>query len=167
MEISRETDYAVRAMLDIACFPADTMILTRDVSRRQLIPESMLVKIVARLTRSGLLRTKRGMGGGVFLSRNPHEITLLDVLEAIEGPIVMNRCVPHPNDCPWSTFCAAHLVWKQAQEQLSTYLKEFTIGGLADKTQVAKRASGIVQLDSSNTLHLSESHRGANNASQG
>lgn len=131
MELSRAADYAVRAMVDVASLATRGMLWTTDIAKRQRIPEAMLAKIIPQLARAGLLRSRRGAGGGVFLARKAEEIPLLEVVEAIEGPIVLNRCVRNPDECPLSRGCAVHVVWQQAQAQLRGFLLGVTIADLA------------------------------------
>ena len=147
MELSREADYAVRAMIDLASFPWATSVCTKDIARRQVIPEAMLVKIIARLAKVGLLRTRRGLGGGVVLPRRAETISLLDVVEAIEGPINLNRCVRSPSECPLNSFCGVHEVWRQATEQLNGFLKSIAIADLVRRPTADRRPALVRQKD--------------------
>lgn len=131
MELSRAADYAVRAIVEVASGTSEGMLWTRDIARKQSIPAPMLAKIIPQLTRNGLLRSRRGAGGGVFLGKRAEDISLLEVIESIEGPIVLNRCVRNPQECPLSRTCAIHEVWKQAQTQLRGLLLSVSIAELA------------------------------------
>jgi Rrf2 family protein len=133
MELSRAADYAVRAVLDVAAFSQPSVTGTSDIARRQRIPAAMLAKIIPQLARAGLLRSRRGAGGGVFLSRSPQEVSLLEVIEAMEGSIVLNCCVRDPGSCPLSRGCAVHEVWIEAQTQLRAHLGGVSIADLLNR----------------------------------
>ncbi|PIV27951.1 MAG: Rrf2 family transcriptional regulator, partial [Anaerolineae bacterium CG03_land_8_20_14_0_80_58_20] len=93
MQITRQADYAVRAVLYLSRMGDDQRAATSKVAQAQRIPPSFLAKIISQLSIAGLLRTSRGPRGGVTLAREPKDITLLEVVEAIDGPIMLNECV--------------------------------------------------------------------------
>jgi Rrf2 family protein len=131
MEISRRTDYGIRVILDLAVLPQDARASTQEIADRQSIPSPFLAKIVSQLSLSGLVITHRGAGGGVALARPPHQISLLEVIEALDGPIRLNRCAQAPNLCPRQTHCPMHDVWMQAQSELTGLLQNTTFDDLA------------------------------------
>ena len=118
MIISRRTDYGVRIVLDLAALAQDERAAAHDIADRQKIPRPFLAKIISQLCLAGLVTTYRGAGGGVALAKPAAEITLLEVVEALEGPIRLNRCVIRPDDCPRNSYCPVHHVWHQAQADL-------------------------------------------------
>jgi Rrf2 family protein len=122
MEISRRTDYAVRVILDLAALEEDERASTQEIAERQNIPGPFLAKIVSQLALSGLVTTYRGAGGGVRLARPASEISLLQVIESLDGPIRLNRCVIEPGSCPRDTRCPVHQVWARAQSELTQLL---------------------------------------------
>ncbi|MCL4473442.1 MAG: Rrf2 family transcriptional regulator [Actinobacteria bacterium] len=134
MEISRQADYAIRAILDLSRFPAGELAQTRDIARRQGIPEKYLPTIVRTLARSGLLRTLRGSHGGITLARPPAQITLRDVVEAIDGPVLLNRCLLRPGECTVgaSGYCSLHFFWERMVEEIEQKLEEINFGDLLD-----------------------------------
>lgn len=136
MQISRRADYGVRVILDLASLPEDLRASTEDISARQHIPAPFLAKIISQLSLAGLVTTQRGAGGGVALARPASEISLLQVLEALEGPVRLNRCVIQPDACPRNEFCQVHLVWAQAQADLVQVLQATTFDALADPRPV-------------------------------
>ncbi len=93
VEITRQADYAVRAMVYLAGLPLDRRPATATISETEGVPLPFLTKVISRLARAGLVDTSRGMGGGVWLARSPEEITLRQVTEAVGGPILLNRCL--------------------------------------------------------------------------
>ncbi|MBN1136309.1 MAG: Rrf2 family transcriptional regulator [Anaerolineae bacterium] len=118
MVISRRTDYGVRIVLDLAALPRDERAAAHDIADRQKIPRPFLAKIISQLCLAGLLTTYRGAGGGVALAKPAAEITLLEVVEVLEGPVRLNRCVIRPDDCPRNSYCPVHHIWCQAQADL-------------------------------------------------
>ncbi len=111
MDISQQADYAVRAVLELAQHPEERPVAAGEIARRQNIPAPFLAKIVARLAAANIVTTRRGVNGGIRLTRPPCQTTLLAVIEAIDGPVTLNRCVYSPRDCSNSKTCALHPVW--------------------------------------------------------
>ncbi len=123
MQITRQADYAVRAVLHLARVGNAERSATSTVAKEQKIPPSFLAKIISQLSIAGLLHTSRGARGGVTLARDPQEITLLDVIEAIDGPIQLNECVGDNGVCSFEEDCPIKPVWCEAQEELVTRLR--------------------------------------------
>jgi Rrf2 family protein len=132
MQITRAAEYAIRGILYLSSQPKGSVCLLSEISERQLIPPSFLSKIFQNLSRAGLVNSSRGTGGGFALTKDPHEITLLDVLEAIEGQISLNVCVTNGNACGNQPVCAVHDVWCKAQDNLLEMLRSRTFGELAE-----------------------------------
>lgn len=132
MEISRRTDYGVRVILDLANLSDGERASTHEIANRQHIPNPFLAKIISQLSLSGLVTTYRGAGGGVRLARPSSEITLLHVIEALDGPIQLNRCLIQPGACPQDTRCPVHDVWAQAQAGIVDLLGSTTFEQLAE-----------------------------------
>ena len=126
MQITRQADYAVRAILYLAQAGnngSNGRVATSSVAKEQNIPSSFLAKIIVRLSIAGLLDTLRGAHGSVKLARKPSDITLLQVVEAIGGPIQLNVCVGGQGTCPFEPNCSVRLVWCDAQNEMVTKLK--------------------------------------------
>jgi Rrf2 family protein len=122
MQITRQADYAVRAVLHLSR-NGDQRVATNVIAEEQHIPPSFLAKIVSQLSIAGLLHTSRGARGGVTLARAPGEISLLEVIEAIDGPIQLNECVGENSSCSFDENCPLRPVWCEAHEQLVTRLR--------------------------------------------
>ncbi len=90
MQIPRKVDYAIRAAIYLAAQDPEKKCSSGEIAENQGIPRKFLEKIIQNLTRSGLVKSKRGTDGGYSLARPTHEITLRDIIEAIEGPITLN-----------------------------------------------------------------------------
>jgi Rrf2 family protein len=130
MEISRRTDYGVRVIIDLASLPSNGRASTSDIADRQNIPAPFLAKIISQLSLSGLVYTYRGSGGGVSLARPASEISLLEVIEALDGPMRLNRCTIEPDACPQNGHCPVHHIWVQAQTDLTVLLGNTTFDNL-------------------------------------
>src|SRR5688572_30473194 len=123
MQITRQADYAVRAVLHLAQIKNGDRAATSTVAKEQHIPPSFLAKIISQLSIAGLLHTSRGARGGVMLARDPKDITLLEVVEAIDGPIQLNECVADDGICSFDGDCPIRMVWCEAQEELVARLR--------------------------------------------
>ena len=135
MQITRQADYAIRAVRYLAKQGPNQRSATSTVAQEMKIPPSFLAKIISQLSIAGLLHTSRGARGGVTLARDAKEISLLDVVEAIDGPILLNECVGDPADCDFSDDCLVHPIWVEAQETLVKRLRETRFDQLAVKSK--------------------------------
>lgn len=129
MQITRQADYAVRAVHYLARLGPDQRAATSQIAQEQRIPPSFLAKIVSQLSVAGLLQTSRGARGGVSLARPPEQISLLEVVEAIDGPIMLNDCVEdNGSSCVFGQTCPMRPVWCEAQADLIRRLKNTHFG---------------------------------------
>jgi Rrf2 family protein len=109
-------------MLDIALQSPESRSIVSEIAERQRIPPFFLAKIVPRLARAGLLRTSPGASGGITLGAPADEITLLQIIEAIDGPLMLNLCSLDPHACECSADCLTLEVWCRAQAELNHML---------------------------------------------
>jgi Rrf2 family protein len=137
MQITRQADYAVRAVLYLARIEGNQRAATSQVAQEQHIPPSFLAKIISQLSIAGLLHTSRGARGGVTLAREPKDITLLEVIEAIDGPIMLNECVGESSTCTFDEDCPLRPVWCEAQNELVARLKGTNFQLLLEQEKVA------------------------------
>ncbi len=137
MQITRQADYAVRAVLHLAR-NGDQRIATSLIAEEQKIPAAFLAKIISQLSIAGFLQTSRGARGGVRLARPPKDITLLEVIEAIDGPIQLNECVGNKGWCSFDDNCPLRPVWCDAQEELVNRLKGTNFADMIVKAPAAK-----------------------------
>lgn len=118
MRLSRKSDYALRAVRYISSLQKGKLGSINSVSEAENIPREFLAKILKDLTRSGILVSYQGVTGGYRLSRLPKDITFLDVIEAIDGPIHLNLCTESPNcRCEQYNKCQMKEFW-MAQEKI-------------------------------------------------
>ena len=132
MQITRQADYAVRAVHYLTELGPGSRAATSQIADKKHIPPSFLAKIISQLSVAGLLHTSRGARGGVSLARDPEEISLLDVVEAIDGPILLNECVVDSGACTFTEDCPMRPIWRDAQKDLV---------GRLDNTSFAEIAS--------------------------
>jgi Rrf2 family protein len=126
MQITRQADYALRAVIYLARLGPEERAATSQIAQVQQIPPSFLAKIVSQLSVAGLLQTSRGARGGVSLAKPPENITLLDVVEAIDGPILLNECVACGGVCSFGETCPMKPVWQETQSELVGRLQRVT-----------------------------------------
>ncbi len=124
MQITRQADYALRAMLYLAQLETNQRAATSQIAEEQHIPPSFLAKIISQLSIAGLIHTSRGARGGVSLARQPEEISVLEVVEAIDGPISLNECTENPSACPFGDDCPLRPLWCDTQSELVKRLKK-------------------------------------------
>jgi len=123
MQITKQADYALRAMMYLAKLPTNQKAATSQIAEEQAIPPSFLAKIISQLSIAGLIHTSRGARGGVSLAVTPENISVLDVVEAIDGPLALNECTLNPSICPMGDGCPLHSVWCEAQVELVSKLR--------------------------------------------
>lgn len=141
MGLTRKGEYAIRAAIYLAQQQPDEVILISDISRSTEVPQSFLAKILQQLCKHNLVRSFRGSGGGFTLAREARTITLREVIEAVEGPIVPNRCLQGEGICDRDAHCQVHPVWREVQGQVTATLDRFSIAELASRER-AYRAGG-------------------------
>jgi Rrf2 family protein len=131
MQITRSGEYGLRGVLFLARQPAERFILVSEISKYQHIPETFLAKIFQRLSKAGLLRSSRGSKGGFSLGKPAGSITMREVIEAIDGPIALIRCLRREGECDDEELCPIYPVWSKAQQQLLEILDSTTVEDLA------------------------------------
>lgn len=119
MLVTREADYAIRCVLEVA---RHGRVSAARVAELQDISPTFLGKIVQSLARAGILSTRRGVGGGVSLAVPLESITMLRVIEAVEGPLCLNDCVGTPPQCPQIDTCPVYPYLDRAQDALRSLL---------------------------------------------
>ncbi len=137
MQITRQADYALRAMLYLSRIPLNERAATSQIAEVQDIPASFLAKIISQLSIAGLIHTSRGARGGVSLARDPQEISVLEVVEAIDGPIALNECTHGTGSCPFGEDCPLQPIWCDAQSELVQKLRNTNFAELTQQKETA------------------------------
>ncbi len=133
MELTRKGEYAIRGIVYLATQPAEQVCLLSDIASAVDVPQTFLAKIFQQFSKIGLVRSYRGTGGGFVLGRSPDKITLLEVVEAVEGPIAPNRCVTGEGECSRDADCTVHPVWVSVQNQVRDILARVTLLDLSGR----------------------------------
>lgn len=131
LKLTRAGDYAVRAILYLAVQPDGDRCDREKMAQAQEIPLSFLSKILQRLTAAGIIRSYKGACGGFCLARPADSITLLEVVQAVEGPLALNACLFDGETCHRRSTCPAHLVWADLQGEVKKALASVTFAQLA------------------------------------
>lgn len=134
MDISRKTDYALR-MLSLLVESDSELLSVRAASERVDVPYSFARSIQHALAQKGIIESLRGVHGGMRLAVDPAKITLLEVVEAVQGPLVMNDCTAEGGECPRMGTCCYHPVWVGAQAMMRDYLSSITLEQTVHGTQ--------------------------------
>ena len=133
MELTRKGEYAIRGIIYLAQQPPGKMALISEIAAAAGVPQTFLAKIFQSFSKLGFVNSYRGTGGGFTLARPASRITLRQVVEAVEGPILPNRCLMGGMDCDREAQCMVHPVWRQVQSQVVQVLDSVTIEELARK----------------------------------
>jgi Rrf2 family protein len=131
LQISRKIEYGLRAMIFLAAQPAEHVVPFREIAVRMELPQDFLAKILKILVSSRLVKSARGSRGGYRLGRDPRQISMLDVIEAVEGPIKVNVCQDSHDACKLSRSCTMYGVWKLGQQRMLEVYRAATLDKLA------------------------------------
>jgi Rrf2 family protein len=133
MKLSTKGRYSTRLMIDLAIYGPKRAVLLKDIARRQEISEKYLGHLVPLLKNAGLIHTARGAKGGFSLARPVKDITLKDIISAVEGPICLVECVNDPTVCKRMNQCAARDFWGTASNAIQKVLEGFTLESMAQE----------------------------------
>ena len=133
LKINRQTDYAVRVVLALAKQPAGTRLSSAQIQREMLIPQAFMARIVAKLAQDGLVATYPGRDGGLQLPRPASELTLKDVVESFEGPILLSECMQATgeDECPFQSDCPVRSKWGRVQVAMLREMASISFADLA------------------------------------
>ncbi len=140
MRITRSGDYAVRCLLYLALNAGRGVVGRKEIAQAMGIPAQFLGKVAQTLARAGLITIRQGSKGGYELRGDPREISLLRVVEAVDGVIFLNDCVLRPDICDRRPICPVHRVWGRACRQLRGMLDEISLAELVEEESRAVEA---------------------------
>lgn len=141
VRVSTRGDYASRALLSLALHQEETGPTTvRDIAERTGLPQPYLEQILLALKGAGIVRSKRGVGGGYVLARHPAEINLAEILRAVDGPIVLGDFGdPHTDGaCDHEGQCVLLSLWHTIGDEMRRRLETFTLADIASMASGAK-----------------------------
>jgi Rrf2 family protein len=133
MRMTMKGDYGLRAMIDLAAHYGKGPVPSSEIAARQLVPEHFLDQLLITLRRAGLLKSQRGPQGGHMLARPPSQISMGEVIRALEGNTAPMECVPNPSACQLSPGCGMRDVWLQVEQYTQTLLAAMTLEALAER----------------------------------
>ena len=135
LKINRQTDYAIRVVLSLAKRGEGIRISTAEIQGEMLIPKALMTRIVAQLANRGLINTYPGRDGGLMLPCPASQITLKDVVEAFEGPILLSECMQAKgeDDCPFRSNCPVRSKWGRVQVAMLREMAAITFEDLAQE----------------------------------
>ena len=132
LELTNEGRYGLRALVYLA--GTGEMATADTISAKARVPRRVLARVLAKLSRAGLVASQGGRGGGSRLARPPEEITLGDAVEALEGPFEVTRCIMEDRLCVEGPPCAMHEAWEEGQETILDYLEAQTLSEFVSQT---------------------------------
>lgn len=132
MFVTRLSDYAIRCVLYLSR-NGGKVASVAEIAESMYVPRNFLAKILQRLVKAGIVKSTRGPKGGFQLARDASEISLLDVLEAVQGPAAVNVCAIDSGKCDLSSTCSVHPVWVSIREMIEEELRGQTFARLAGK----------------------------------
>jgi len=128
--ITRATEYAIRALFYLAKQPKGEIVFKKDICKHQDITPAFLTKILQPLIKNGIIGSQRGVGGGFYLLKDPADVTLLDVIEAEEGPLYLNTCLSPEGSCERDLFCPIHGAWREIRSEMTATLSRYNFARL-------------------------------------
>jgi Rrf2 family protein len=138
MQLTRAADYGVRVMIHLAGEPTDQRVSLPELADATDAPESFLSMVLQALSHAGLISSRRGQSGGFQISQRGRDASMLEVIEAIDGPICLNVCLVSGKSCHRKAHCVAHPVWAQAQTAMMEVLSTALVADLASQNQPGK-----------------------------
>jgi Rrf2 family protein len=133
MQLTRASDYAVRVLVYLATLPELKRVLLPDLAHATETPESFLSKVLQSLAHAQFISSRRGKLGGFAILPQGRDATMLQIIEAIDGPVCLNVCLSGGKDCNRKSTCPAHPVWARAQRAMLDVLVSATVASLAAK----------------------------------
>jgi Rrf2 family transcriptional regulator, iron-sulfur cluster assembly transcription factor len=139
MQLTLTGEYAIRAMIHLASGKDDSIFKISEISTANSIPEKFLRKIIPQLSFAGLVKSQKGIGGGIKLGKLASKITPLEIIEAVEGEMALNKCLIDKAFCSNERWCTVHTLWCDAQQKLRTILSSKSIAELALENEERKK----------------------------
>ena len=143
MKISTKGRYGLRILLDLAIHQSEKPRLIRDIAQSQQISEKYISRLVIALRQAGMIRSVRGVNGGFHLDRKPEDITLLEVVEVMEGPLSIVDCVTAPKKCFHSVNCAPREIWCKLNEDIRELMRRTTLADILASCKEKNAKKGI------------------------
>jgi len=127
LQLTNQADYATRAMYCLAKNGQDRLVPTSEIAQKMNISPMFLSRIISLLSLAGLINTQRGARGGVSLAKDPREISLLDIIAAVDGPVVLRHCHTDSSACDRREDCELRPFWDEVNDLLVEKLKSISL----------------------------------------
>ncbi len=137
--LRRNTDYALRAMVNLAGHYGQEPVSTKEIAQAEDISYQLACKLLQTLQNAGLVKSSMGPKGGFVLSRKPKNINMLEVIETIQGPVILNRCMFSKDVCKRRKNCKVTVKLSKLQNYISDYLEDITLDELMHSRGVKKK----------------------------
>ena len=141
MLYSKTAKYAVLALAEVAARESDGLVATKQIAEATSSPYPLLAKVINQLHRAGFIEATRGKQGGVRLARPASEMTIKDVVVALDGSAILNDCPLYLDPCDCRKPCALHTIWKPARDAVVEFLEKTTVQAVADARAGLKASS--------------------------
>lgn len=135
MKLSTRGRYGTRALLDIALHNEEGPVPLKDIAQRQQISLLYLDHLITPLVGGGIVRSSRGIGGGISLVKSPEEIKLNEVIGLLEGSLAPAKCIADPTICNRSEFCVTRDIWSELKTAMDGVLESITLQDLIERQQ--------------------------------
>ncbi len=142
MKISTKGRYGLRILLDLARHENGNPRLIRDIAESQQISEKYISRLIIDLRRAGMVRSIRGAKGGFRIAKNPKEVTLLDIVEVMEGPLSIVDCVRAPEKCPRNHGCVTRETWDNLNADIRESMRKVTLLDIIENDRKQSLAEG-------------------------
>jgi Rrf2 family cysteine metabolism transcriptional repressor len=144
VKLSSKGRYGTRVLLDLALHKGEGAVPLKDIAKRQQISLPYLEHLVTPLVSAGVIRSRRGAGGGVWLTRPPRQIRLSEVVGLLEGPMAPVDCVTDPTACPRSADCVTRDIWSELKKAMDGVLQSLTLQDLVERQEAKSKPSRAV-----------------------
>jgi len=144
MKLSTRGRYATRALLDLASHQEEEPVLLKDIAQRQQISLRYLEHLITPLVTAGIIRSTRGVRGGVWLAKPPQEIKLSEVIQLLEGSIAPVECVNNPGICVRSELCVTRDSWGELKKPMDDVLESTTLQDLVERQKRKGRPGEVM-----------------------
>ncbi len=135
MKLSTRARYGTRVLLELALRWGEGPVLLKDIAQTQEVPLPYLQQLIRPLVKTGIIKTTRGIRGGISLLKPPKEVVLGEVVQLLEGSIAPVKCVDNPETCPRSNLCVTHDIWDEVEKAVSKVLGSVTLQELAERSR--------------------------------
>jgi Rrf2 family cysteine metabolism transcriptional repressor len=133
VKLSTRARYGTKALLELALHWDKEPVPLKEISQRQQIPLSYLEHLISPLVQAGIIKSTRGIRGGISLLRPPQQVVLSEVIQLLEGSIAPVECVDNPKTCPRSELCTTRSLWYEVKEAISGVLESTTLQDLVER----------------------------------